>query len=300
MVTRFAIVLSVLALACGPDAGDYPYERTERVDAGTDAGAPPDAGPPEIPDEPLEDWDTTDAGPLSGIFAVDVRVKAKVVVEVEARQLFRLRILQRGRHVRLRTQPCRIDLPAVEGVAELSIPPALEAVLQTKAVEDEGELLDADEPVGAAFTPPPALIVLGAELGDPAADPLPTPDDDARALDEDDDGNPGVTVDAETVLCRRPERAYLALRAVADLAGTVEDLDTLSGDVTPTLEWSILGVTHDCLAAAAELEIEIVPGSTFRALRVGDDQDIDDNGNVSCPEIGIVADELFPEPEPDP
>lgn len=293
-MVRYAVpVLALLAAsACGPDASEYPRVRHDRVTDAGFAGCDLDAGAPG-PEEALEDWDTTGAGPLSGIFAVEVTVRARVVVEVEARQLYRLRLLQRGRHVRLRTQPCRIDLPTVEGVAELSIPPALEAVLRRQAVEEEGELLDADEPVGARFAPPPLLLVLGAELADPRADPLPTPDDPSTAVDQDADCNPGVTVDAETVLCRRPEQAYLALRAIAELSGTVDDLDTLTGEVSPTLEWSILGVSHACLAAAAELEIEVLPGSTFRAARVGDADDTDGNGNVSCTEVVAAAESLF-------
>jgi len=298
-VSRAACALVALVVAaCGPDAGEYPFERTERCttdcDAGTDAG-PADAGPPVIPDEPLEDWDTTDAGPLSGIFAVEVTIEAKVVVEVQARLLMRLRVLQRDGWVRMKTQPCRIDLPAVEGVAVLSIPPPLERVIQREVVEAEGDFLSGDP---LAFDPPPAVMVFGADLADEATDPLPTTDDLATAADEDEDGHPGVTVDAETVLCRQPERAYLALRAIAGLSGTIDpadDYESFAGDVDPELEWSILGVTHDCLAAAAELEIEILEGSRFTALRVGDAQDIDENGNVSCPELAVHAEALFGE-----
>lgn len=303
MSGREALVLAVsacVAIACGPSSGDYPVERTTRRDAapardaGTDAG-PFDGGPPDVPDEPLEDWDTTDAGALTGIFAVEVVIPAKVVVEVEARQLFRLRIVQRGRSLHLRTSPCRIHLPAVAGVAELSIPPALEATIHTKSVEDEGDFLSGEGPTDVELTPPPSVLVLGADLDDPLVDPLPTPEQPSRAVDEDGDGNPGVTVDAVVALCRQPEQAYLALRAVANLRATVDGVDTFAGDVTPELEWSILGYSHDCLAPAAELEIEILPGSTFTAIRVGAAEDLDDNGNVSCPEIAWAAVPLFGE-----
>lgn len=299
LASVLALVLG-LAAACGPDAGEYPLVRTERLDAGmrrdagTDAG-PMDGGPPVVPDEPLEDWDTTDAGPLTGIFAVEVVIPAQVVVEVEARQLYRLRIVQHETNLRMRVSPCRIDLPAVEGVAELTIPPALETTLQSKSVEESGAYLSAADPIGATFSPPPAALVLGAAIDDPLTDPLPASPDDPTEVDEDGDGNPGVTVDAVTVLCRNPERAFLALRAVAELDAVIDDVDAFEGDVTPNLEWSILGVTHDCLAAAAELVIEILPGSTFRAIRVGDAEDLDENGNVSCPEIGWAAVPLFGE-----
>jgi hypothetical protein len=232
---------------------------------------------------------------LTGLFAVEVTIPAKVVVDVEARQLYRLRIVQHDTNLRMRVSPCRIDLPAVEGVAELTIPPALEATVQTKAVEENGAYLSAAEPVGATFSPPPAALVLGAAIDDPLTDPLPASADDPTEIDEDGDGNPGVTVDAVTVLCRNPERAFLALRAVAEMTAVIDDVDEFAGDVTPNLEWSILGVSHDCLAAAAELVIEILPGSTFRAIRVGDPEDLDANGNVTCPEIAWAAVPLFGE-----
>lgn len=293
-----AVGLQVLMLlGCGPSAEDYSFVRTEHCPPDCDAGArdagPTDAGPPVIPDEPLEPWDTADAGPLTGIFAAEVIVTAKVVIDIEARQLYRIRLLQRGTELRMRTQACRISLPAVAGVAELTIPPALERVLQTKGNEVEGPYLSMEDPVGAAFRPPSAVIILGADLSDPMLDLLPTQADPSRALDEDADGHPGVTVDATTVLCRNPERAYVALRAVALLDGIVEDTDTIAGTVSPLLDQSVLGVSHNCLAPAAELVIEIRPGSTFRALRVADAQDWDGNGNVSCPEIALHAADLF-------
>lgn len=284
-------LLASVAIACGPDEGEYAFVRTERApDGGTRDSGPPDAGPvdagpPDAPIEPLEDWDTADAGPLSGIYVAGVNIKAKVVIDLEAKQLYRLRVLQHGRTLRLKTTPCQIRLPEVPGVALLSIPPALQTVIESKSIEDEGEFLSAEDPIGATFAPPPATLVLGATLADEMNDPLPTMEDQTTALDEDGDGNPGVTLDATTVLCRGPERAYAAIRAIAMLDGTVADESTIMGDVVPRLEWGILGVSHMCLSPATELMIEIQPGSTFVAERVGDAQDLNGDGNVTCPEI---------------
>jgi hypothetical protein len=299
LTPRIALPLLVLSLlaACGPSADDYPYLRDEHDPDGgpmtIDAGPPADAGPPDIPDEPLEDWDTTGGGPLTGIFAVEVTVNLNVVIDIEARQLYRLRILQDGTSLRTKTQPCVIDLPTVSGVAELSLPPALERVLRSKAIEDEGDFLSMADPVGAIFDPPASALVLGAELASPLTDPLPTMDDLATAVDEDEDGQPGVTVDARTILCREPEQAYAAIRAIADLSGTVEDLDTITGGVAPGLDQSILATSDPCLAAASTLVITVREGSSFRAIRVGDAEDYDMNGNVSCPEIAYYAAPLF-------
>ena len=65
--------------------------------------------------------------------------------------------------------------------------------------------------------------------------------------------------------------------------------------VDPTLEQSILGISHRCLSAATTLEVEILDGSTFSAVRVGADEDIDGNGNVTCPELVWYAPRIFDE-----
>ena len=281
--------------ACGPDASRYPYVRLERVnpDAGADGDAAGDGGLAPIPAVPLEDWDIAGAGPLTGIFAVEVTVKAKVVIDIESRQLYRLRLLQRGRQVRQRASLCRLLLPSVEGVADIRVPPALEAVLRARAVEGTGDWLTAEDPVGAGYAPEAAPIIVGAELADPVADPLPTPEDPSTAVDEDEDGHPGVTLVAEAFVCEGPEELYAALRTTAALSGTVEDLDTLSGEVLPTLDQSVLGYSADCLGAAANLPISLREGSTFSALRVAGERDLDGNGNVSCEEVVRAAPELF-------
>lgn len=290
MVKRFVVLL--LLAGCGPSADGYPYVRTEHCPPDCDAGARDagsdartDAGPPVIPPEPLEDWDTTDAGPLTGLFALEVIVQATVIVDVETRQLYRVRVLQREGHVRLRVQPCIIDLVTIPGVADLRLTADASDAVRRLSVELEGDFLSSVTPLGATFAPPPAFVVLGAELSMPETDPLPTMADPTGATDDDDDGNPGITIDADAVVCDGPEQAYAALRASLTLSATLDDLDSFDGDAVPTLDQSILGYTASCLSIASALDIEVRPGSVFHARRVGDEQDLDDNGNVSCPEI---------------
>jgi hypothetical protein len=246
--TRAALVAALALAACGPSGEGYPYLRGDgcRVpcdDAGVDAGEL-DAGPPDIPDEPLEDWDEESAGPLTGIFAVEVTIPARAVVEVETRQLYRLRVVQRGEEVRMKVSPCRFSLASVPSVATLTIPPRLEAILREISIEDEGPFLSAADPIGTTVTTPRAVILLGADLTDPERDPLPTVEMPETALDQDEDGHPGVTVFAETVLCRRPEELYLALRASVVMRAEVTALDRFEGLVEPTLEQSVLGVSE--------------------------------------------------------
>jgi hypothetical protein len=287
--------LAVLALcACGPSAEDYPFLRPQAGPPVEGAGGEGGAEPTNvIEDDPLEPWDTRGAGPLSGVFAVELAGKAKVVVEVEFRILYRFRFLQRDALVRMRMQPCRLRMPSVEGLAELTVPIALELVMRKKVIDVEGRYLSSPRPLGATLSPPELLVVLGADLADPLADPLPTAADPTGAVDEDADGEAGVTLRAKTVLCDAEERVFVVLRARNLLTGTVESVDRITGGAQPGLDFSVLGYSHRCLAASADLPIEIVPGSTFRALRTTPPLDLDGNGNVVCGEIVEAAPSLF-------
>lgn len=303
MVRRaWAAGLVASALACGPDASNLVYLR-EAGDHCPVGGCKPDggaidAGPVTIPDEPLESWDTQNEGPLSGIFAVETVISARVVVPVVLRQLFRLRIVQRGAHVHEKTTLCAFGFPSVPGVATLQIPPKLQDLLASKATEVDGDFLGNANVVGATYAPPPFLVVAGAKLANEATDPLPTQTDLTNAIDEDGDGNPGVTLLAKVLTCTDVEKLYVALRTTGVLTGTVQTPDVITGKVNVNLDQSIVGWSNDCLATAAKIQIQIQPGSPFRAQRVGDAQDIDHNGNVSCPELVVGAGQIFPDWSP--
>jgi hypothetical protein len=295
MVKRL-VLAALLAAACGPK--DEPSVlRNDHCPVGgcvVDAGAGGTGGAPiEIPPEPLEDWDTTGAGPLSGIFAVQAEITANVVLPVETRQLFRLRLVQHGTTIRAKSTLCAFKLPVVEGVATLIIPPKLEQLLWTKGVETNGEYLSKPETLGASYTPPPSLVLVGANLTNPATDDLPTLENPATSIDEDDDGNLGVTLEASLLTCETFQELYVALRTVATLSGTVLTPDVIEGTADVSLDQKVLGYSDPCLASAETINITIDPGSPFRAQRVGDAEDVDQNGNVSCPELKQNAVALF-------
>ena len=71
--------------------------------------------------------------------------------------------------------------------------------------------------------PDPSVVVVGADLADPANDPLPTEPTDPAVADEDGDGNPGVTMVAvvPAMICQdEVEELYICLRTAATLSGT--------------------------------------------------------------------------------
>lgn len=101
-------------------------------------------------------------------------------------------------------------------------------------------------------------------------------------------GHPGVTLFAKVLTCTADELLYAALRTRGKLTGTVRTPDVIDGKVDVGLDESIVGYSNDCLATATQLKIQIDPGSPFRARRVKPTDDLDGNGNVSCPEIQNV------------
>lgn len=293
MVKSLFLVAFLVAVGCGPKDAPDPL-RSDHCPVGgcVDAGVV-DAAPIEIPPEPLEDWDTTDAGPLTGIFAVEAQISANVVLPVSTRQLFRLRLVQHGTNIRAKTTLCAFKLPVVEGVATLIIPPKLEQLLWTKGVESNGKYLSDAKTVGAAYTPPPSLVLVGANLADPENDDLPTFEDKTLAIDEDEDGHEGVTLSASLLTCEKFGELYVALRTVATLSGKVVTGDVIEGTADVSLNQSIIGYSDECLASAVTINITIDPGSPFRAERVTDAADLDHNGNVTCPELKQNAVALF-------
>lgn len=300
--SRRMLVAALLLASCGPSRDSYAIlHEGHCCDAGPmrdanrphDSGVHMDAGPPDVPPEPLEPWDTTGAGPLSGLFALEVVVNANVVVDIQTRQLYRVRLLQNGTNVRARIQACVIDLTTINGVASLTFSPAAEDAIRTHILDFQGDYLSDANPLGAVFSPPRATVVIGANLAMPETDPLPTMMDPALAFDEDMDGNPGVTIDATAVVCSGAQQAYAAFRAGVLLSGTVTDLDVFEGTADPTVDQAVLGYSDPCLSVASSLRVMVRPGSVFHAHRVGDTEDLDHNGNVSCPEVGWAGARLF-------
>lgn len=297
MVTaRKLALLAPLALACGPSASDVPLLR----DGGgclpgygcTDGGFSLDAGQGGIPDAPLEEWDASDDGPLTGIFAVEATVTAQAGVTVTSKQLYRLRIAQSGAHIHQKTTLCDLSLPSTN-IATLVIPPALQTLIESRSVENDGDYLSSPQVLGAQYSPPQFVEVLGATLANPATDPLPTMDAGATATDDDQNGDPGVTLLAQVVTCTSVQELFVALRATGVLSGAVQTPDLIKGYAQIHLDESVLGYSDPCLSAAASIKIVVEPDSPFRAQRVGAAQDIDQNGNVSCPEIVANAPNIF-------
>ena len=97
---------------------------------------------------------------------------------------------------------------------------------------------------GYRFVQPKRWSVLGARLNDPATDPLPTHAKDPNIWDQDEDGNPGVTVNVSGLV---NGSVYLTQRSWSELNGFQTSADTISGSIRFGQEQVILGATNPLL-----------------------------------------------------
>ena len=296
----FPLILLVLA-GCSTTGDSEPPIRGWRTCP--DAAAPVDR--PCICGDAAGERAVTDApqvGSLTGTFAVQAHIHVRLFIDLYSHMYFLMEMEQEGRQLRLATTNCEIELPSYEGVAKMTILPAVMELLRDRPFVSEGEFLSSDQ-LPLAFHPDSQVFHLGVDFEgrDPFTDPLPTVNDLSHQLDEDEDGNPGVTVDVEAATCQEPQQLYVALRTVVRMkAQQVDSWDALEGSLEATLDQEVLGYSDPCLELATSMRPEVQDDCTFRALRVDGANgtrmlDADGDGDVSCDEVDPHVESLFPE-----
>jgi len=127
------------------------------------------------------------------------------------------------------------------GKVRTTIGPAFVAAIPAWTVPVEIDLA-ADGPTVVRI--PDHVIVLGADLDDPATDPLPEDSDDPRVTDPDGDGNPGVSVEVAGLVSGE---VYLVQRLVRGLRGTPGPDGRMTGEVTGSGEQRVIGASSGIL-----------------------------------------------------
>jgi hypothetical protein len=96
---------------------------------------------------------------------------------------------------------------------------------------------------------PPSPTPIGIELDDPAVDPLPDDPADARLVDADRDGKPGITVTI-TVGGGLTGELYLARREIFSWEAFLVGTDSIEGVVTDSSEQLVLGASDPIFLGA--------------------------------------------------
>ncbi len=99
---------------------------------------------------------------------------------------------------------------------------------------------------GLSFVQAPYVEVRGALLEDEIADALPTEAADPRVIDQDGDGNPGLTVFV-LILGIVEGETYIVQRVMTELTGTVVFSDRIEGTIQWTDEQSVLEASNPLL-----------------------------------------------------
>ncbi len=137
--------------------------------------------------------------------------------------------------------------------------------------------------VQRAATPTP----VGIRLDDPANEPLPTDPNDPRIVDDDGDGNPGITVSIQVTDDFGGE-LYIARREIFAYEAFLTEPDVLTGTVTDDSEQLVIGASDPAFASSPANwgQHPDLSKSPIILKRVDADWD--------CDRLADERDELFP------
>jgi hypothetical protein len=147
----------------------------------------------------------------------------------------------------------------------------------------EIERIDGTLQLRRPATPTP----IGIRLDDPANEPLPTDPEDPRIVDDDGDGQPGVTVTID-IGAGIVGEIYIARREIFSYDAALTEPDLITGTVTDESEQLVVGANNPLfLASDANWVQHPDPAKSFIMLkRVGSDWD--------CERLEAERDALFP------
>ena len=162
----------------------------------------------------------------------------------------------------------------------------------TQAIQPPPAVLEIDTVDGVLRVQrPPTPTPVGIELEDPFNEPLPTDPNDPRIVDDDGDGNPGLTVTIEVT----PEfigELYIARREIFAFEAFLTEPDLLTGQVTDDSEQLVIGAS-DPVFASSPANWGQYPDLSKSPLIL---QRVDETWD--CERLAAERDTLFP-PTPD-
>jgi hypothetical protein len=145
--------------------------------------------------------------------------------------------------------------------------------------------LSSDQP-GAKFMAGPYAQQFGVKLSDPFKEALPTADTDPRLIDDDGDGNPGMTVTISHPLVGTGH-VWVAQRSVARLEGAVGADGSINGVIYTAPDMFKIGADRWWLKSDSPQRPHPDPkASPFVMVPVPD--------GTTCEEVMRRKDELFP------
>lgn len=204
-------------------------------------------------------------------------------------------ITEDGNTLKERRRICNLELSPVLGLA-VTIPAATYESVEF-IDRDRGFVTSLNE--GGGYTSSTEVALWGLELEDPFEETLPRDVDDARVVDADGDGNPGVTFIVGDNTCER----WAIQRQLIHYQGLFTTPNRIDGaSITMTETIALDGSAAICRSAPPILANDRL--NNFIMVRVDGkggafDADADGDGEVSCQEILGLSVGLNPGREPD-
>lgn len=217
------------------------------------------AGPPALADEP---------GPYSGRWAflqatttvARIPVIGNVYATTTAVSLHKLK--HHGERLRGKGKLCHLAIDSGSALVKTTMPPALVRALPIPRID--GVLREHDGQL--AFAQPRQTIVLGARLADPSGGELPQDRSDARVIDQDEDGAPGVTVRVTGLVSGD---IHVVQRSWTELTSHRVSHDRIEGAIRFGNEQVILDATSSMLRKAPDATPDFAR-SRFHLVRVAE------------------------------
>ena len=128
---------------------------------------------------------------------------------------------------------------------ETSLSDAATQAIKPPPTPVEVDVVDGTLRIRRPATPTP----VGIRLGDPANESLPTDPNDPRIVDDDGDGNPGITVTIEVTEDLTGE-LYIARREIFAYEAFLTEPDVLTGTVTDDSEQLVIGASDPLFATS--------------------------------------------------
>lgn len=144
--------------------------------------------------------------------------------------------------------------------------------------------------IGYDLTATDILTLNGVNLANPMTDQLPTDKNDPAVYDQDEDGNPGMTVDCNgniPMVFNGPGTMYTVQRTINDMIGETVDDNNIGGALIWESQQNVLEASNSALTS----EKTVVPdlaNSWFKLVRLVDQ-------NWTCAEIIANEGTLFPQ-----
>ena len=189
-------------------------------------------------------------------------------------------VTQDGTSATMTTEICDLQLTDYQGSASSYPTEALSAF----DVRDVDVVLGGTT-VGASFVTQPQAILLGwTPTGDPLTEELPQDDTDARLVDADNDGNPGVSL---VVTGFVSGSVYIANRNLVTVTGVIVEQDKITGTTMTTADQRIVGASAILLNnnSTTVTDDGNPDSSPFEMVRL--------SGDDTCANIVAMAAQLF-------